>query len=189
MKKTLFGFLLLILTVFVISSCKLNDNNTSSPIASFGIVNVSPNAGNLDVYLNTTPIVYNLPYGTDTGYFSISPGAYTFMVDTTGSTAPRLNTSVSFTPGFTYSIFIIDSSSNLQVAQVEDNFTAPATDSADVRFFNFSPNSPAIDVAVSGNVLFSSRAYNDVSSNIGLAQFMTIAPGTYTVELRTAGTS
>jgi Domain of unknown function (DUF4397) len=189
MKNAFFAFLFGIVMISV-TSCKLNNNNNPTPpVASFGFVNASTNAGNVDIYLNSAPVVYNLPYGKDTGYFNILPGGYSLMIDTAGSLTPRVNNSVSFSPGFFYSIFIIDSASNSQIAEVQDNFTTPSSDSADVRFFNFSPNAPALDVAIGGNVLFSNRTFNDISENGDLGQFTYIAPGTYTVELRAAGTS
>jgi hypothetical protein len=70
-----------------------------------------------------------------------------------------------------------------------DSVTAPSADSVQFRFLNFSPNIPPVDVALSGTVLSSGRAYNDVAANAGLAKFSLLAPGTYTLELRIAGTS
>jgi hypothetical protein len=189
MKKTFFAFVLGILAIAGVTSCNLDNNNTTPPVSSFGLVNASPTASNIDVFLNGNPVVYNLPYGVDTGYFSAQSGTYTLTIDSAGSTTQWYNEGVSFAPATNYSVFVIDSTSNLHTAVVVDSVTAPSADSVQFRFLNFSPNIPPVDVALSGTVLSSGRAYNDVAANAGLAKFSLLAPGTYTLELRIAGTS
>lgn len=188
MKKTLFAIFSIAL-VMGVASCNLNDNNnTTPPVAAVGFVNASP-AASVDIYLNGSPVVYGLHYGSDTGYYSVQAGSYTLSIDSAGTTTPRYNNTVSFNPSTTYSVFTFDSLSHLQTAVVADSVGIPSADSVEARFFNFSPNSPAIDFAVNGTVLFSNRTYNDISSNPSFAQFSYLAPGTYTAELRVAGTS
>jgi hypothetical protein len=59
-----------------------------------------------------------------------------------------------------------------------------------VRFFHFSPNAPAVDIAVTGGpVLFSNRKFNDQSTNAALTAFTPLNAGTYNLEVRLAGTS
>jgi len=188
MKKTLFVFLTCTLAIAGIISCN-NKNNTTVPVSSFGLINVSPNAGNVDVSLNGNPVVSNLAYGVDTGYFSVRSGTYTLAIDSAGSSTPLYNEGISFAPGAAYSVFIIDSVSNLHTAVVADSVAAPSADSVQLRFFNFSPNTPPVYVALSGAVISVNRSYTDVTTNAGLAQFSLLTPGTYTLELRIAGTS
>jgi hypothetical protein len=189
MKKTLFAFVSGVLAIAGITSCNLDNNNTTPPVSSFGLVNVSPNAGSIDAFLNGNPIVYNLPYGVDTGYFRVQSGSYTLTIDSAGSPTQLYNDGISFAPATNYSVFVIDSASNLHTAVVVDSVTAPSADSVRFRFLNFSPNTPPVDVALSGTIVSANRAYNDVASNGGLAKFGFVAPGTYTLELRIAGTS
>jgi hypothetical protein len=190
MKKTFLAFLSGILAIAGITSCINNNNNsTTPPVSSFGLVNVSPNAGNIDVFLNGSPVVYSLPYGVDTGYFSVQPGTYTLSIDSAGNTTPWYNQGISFAPGVAYSVFVIDSVSNLHTAVVVDSATVPSADSVRLRFFNFSPNTPAVDVVLSGTIVSANRSYDDEAANTALAQFSLFAPGTYTLELHVAGTS
>jgi len=171
-------------------SCNNDDNNTAPPVSSFGVVNASPDAGSLDVYLNGGSVVRNLGFGADTGYFTVTPGTYTLSFTDSGTTTSLLDQGVSFMPGVAYSIFAIDSVSHLQTAIVPDSASLPSTDSVEARFLNFSPNAPALDLVVNGTtVLFSGRSYNDIAANPAAARFSYLTPGTYTVELRVAGTS
>jgi hypothetical protein len=119
----------------------------------------------------------------------VQAGSYTLTIDSAGSSTPRYTNTITFAPGITYSVFAIDSLSHLQTVAVTDSVTAPSTDSVAARFFNFSPNAPALDFAINGTVIFSGRTYNNISANPSLAQFDYLTPGTYTAELRAAGTS
>ena len=190
MKKTLFAFVGGLVAVAAVTSCNNDNNNVTPPVAAFGVVNASPNSGNVDVYLNGSPVVYMLPYGTDTGYYSVQAGTYTLTIDTAGSATPWYNQSISFAAGVNYSVFAIDSAQKMQTSVVVDSFTAPSGDTALIRFLDYSPNTGAIDVAVQGgSVLFSNRTYNDVAANASFAQFGNLTAGTYTLEVRAAGTS
>lgn len=189
MKKTLFAFLSGLFAVVGMMSCNTDNNNTTVPAASFGIVNASAAAGTIDVYFGGSPLIYGLQYGADTGYFTTQPGIYSFAVDTAGSSTARYSTNLSFTPGVTSSVFVIDSVNSLQTVVVADSVNIPSDDSAVARFFDFSPNAPALDFVVNGNVMFTNRTFNDEVSNPSLNQFMYLAPGNYTIQLRAAGTS
>jgi hypothetical protein len=190
MKKTVFASLIVILLAAGVVSCNDDNKNTTPPASSFGVVNASPNAGSLDVYLNGGSVVRNLAYGADTGYFTVAPGSYTMTFADSGSSTSLLDQNLSLAPGVAYSVFAIDSVSHLQTAIVADSASLPSSDSAEARFLNFSPNAPALDFVVNGTtVVFSGRSYNDVAVNPTAAHFSYLTPGTYTVELRVAGTS
>jgi len=189
MKKTIFASLLVLFAAGVVVSCNDNNKNTTPPATSFGVINASPDAGSLDVYLNGGPLVRNLAPGADTGYFTVVPGTYTLSFADSATTTSLLDQQVSFAPGVAYSVFAIDSVSHLQTAVVPDSAAIPSTDSVEARFFNFSPNAPALDLAINGNVAFSGRGYNDIAANPAAARFTYLTPGTYALELRVAGTS
>jgi hypothetical protein len=94
--------------------------------------------------------------------------------------------------GFYYSLFLIDSVNKLQTTYISDSILkAPGADSVKLRFFHFSPNTPALDLAESGGgpVLFSNRMFNDVKLTPSYADFSYLPSGTYNFEIRLAGTS
>ena len=64
----------------------------------------------------------------------------TYVIDATVNLAANTNDSV----------FAIDSVSKIKAVVVSDNLTAPAAGKAYVRFLHFSPNAPAVDIAVAG---------------------------------------
>ena len=89
-----------------------------------------------------------------------------------------------------YSVFAIDSVSKIKAALVSDNLSVPAAGKAHVRFFHFSANAPAVDIAVTGGpVLFPNRLFNDQSTNAAYVNFTPVDAGTYNLEVRAAGTN
>jgi Domain of unknown function (DUF4397) len=190
MKKTLFSLLGGLAVIAGVVSCNTDNENVTPPISSFGVVHASPDAGNVDVYFGGAIAAQNFAYGSDTGYFAVTPGTYSLQVAPTATTNYVINTNISLAAGLTYSVFAIDSLSSIKAAVVQDDFTTPPSDSVRVRFLHFSPDAPAVDVAVSGgNLLFGNRTFNDQATTTSLAAFTTIAAGTYNLEVRAAGTA
>ncbi len=184
------------------------------------IVNASPNSKPLGLYVNSGTIFDSLYYTKTYGYFQLGQGNFsmqffrtdtvkTFLQDTiidanndttyknTDSVLYQINNIVTLdTANITvkadsaYSLFLIDSASKLRHVFITDNLSDSGSASPKIRFFNFSPNAPAVDLAISGGqVLFSNRSFNDVSTNQALAIFSATSSGTYNLEVRLTGTS
>jgi hypothetical protein len=237
LKRILFLIVFLSL-LFGFTACNKNsgDSNPPSTNARLIIVNASPDAPPLGLYVNQVSIFSNLTYEDSTGYFEVGPGIYVmniFKTDTTNyyqqdttvittDTVLYVSDSVTYykmdtfyTPtdtviyqadtmvtlqspvvnlkaGFYYSLFLIDSVNKLETTFISDSIlAAPTSDSAKLRFFHFSVNAPAFDLAESGGgaVLFSNRTFNDINTAPSYARFSTLHNGTYNLELRLAGTS
>lgn len=190
MKKTLFSLIGFAAVMGVVSCNNNNDDTVTPPISYVGIVHATPDAGNVDVYLNGGLAAQNFAYGSDTGYYAVNPGTYNLQVAPTGTTSYVLNTSISLAPGTAYSVFAIDSLSAIKAAVVTDSFSIPSSDSVLVRFFHFSPDAPAVDVVVSdGTTWFSNRTFNDQEATKSYQTFTRIKAGTYNVNVNAAGTS
>ena len=87
-------------------------------------------------------------------------------------------------------MFAIDSVAKIKAAVVSDNLAAPAAGKSHIRFFHFSANAPAVDIAVTGGpVLFSNRSFNDQGTNTNVINFTPVDAGTYNLEVRLAGTT
>ncbi|HRI22012.1 MAG TPA: DUF4397 domain-containing protein, partial [Panacibacter sp.] len=106
----------------------------------------------------------------------------------TGTTNYLIDANLTFKAGIYYSVFAIDSVSKIKAAVAEDVLFVPAADSARVRFFQFSPNTPYLSAkfknTVTGDSLFySGRTFNDQSNNSTLAGFKQIKSGTYNLSI------
>lgn len=155
------------------------------------VVHASPNAPAVDVRVNNTVALSNVPYPNNSAYLPVNAGSTNIKVSPTGTTTYVIDATVNLAAGMNYSVFAVDSVNKIKAAVVTDNLSAPASGKAHVRFLHFSPNAPAVDIAVAngGPVLFSNRTFNDQGTNTAAANFTPVDAGTYNLEVRLAGTN
>ncbi len=171
-------------------SCNKSTSSSTAAYASFAVVNASPDAPSLNIFVNGASVVQDFAYGSDTGYYAALPGTYNVQMLSFLNSEALVSGIVTFGPGKSYSLFAIDSSAKMKIAAVEDDFTIPSTDSVRVRFLHFSPNAPAVDLVAGGTtMLAANRTFNDQELTPAYAQFITLAAGTYDLDVRLAGTT
>src|SRR5688572_6221053 len=181
-------FSLAMLTLPLTSCDKDDDDDT--PKSQVMVVHASPNAPNVDVRVNNAVALTNVAYPSNSSYLSVNAGTTNIKVSPTGTTTYVIDANVDLAANTSYSVFAIDSVAKIKAAVVSDNLTAPAAGKAHVRFFHFSPNAPAVDIAVTGGpVLFSNRSFNDQGTNTNVINFTPLDAGTYNLEVRAAGTN
>ncbi len=180
---SLFSALLLVTGLLVFTSCDKDDDQT---FASVLVTHASPDAPGVDLLIDD--VKQNsaaLPYPNNTGYLQAESGTRNIKVNVAGTTTTVINANLALTADKHYSVFAIDSVSNISAIAIEDDLSTPAAGKAHVRFIHLSPNAPSVDVAVasSGAVVF-----GDVAFKEGTA-FTPLDAGTYNLDVRVAGTS
>ena len=189
MKKIFVNVFSLVTVLLAFTACNKDDNNNEMS-KSVMVVHASPNAPNVDVRINNSVALTNVAYPTNSNYSAVNSGSTNIKVSPTGTTNYVIDATVNLEANKYYSVFAIDSVSKIKVAVVTDDLSAPAAGKAHVRFFHFSANAPAVDIAVTGGpVLFSNRKFNDQATNASLASFTPLNAGTYNLEVRAAGTN
>ncbi len=172
-------------TVFSFSACS-DDEDAATPAAAgkLMIIHASPDAPAVDLLLDGTKLNSSaVNYTDNTAYISAAAGTRVLKVNVAGTSTTALQASLSVVSGKNYSVFAIDSVSNLSGLVVEDNLAAPAAGKAHVRFIHLSPNAPAVDVAVDGGaIVFGDYIFKEASD------FTPLDAGTYDLEVRVAGT-
>jgi len=194
MKRLPLVILVAMCTLIFAASCNINNNDTSNPQASYFLVaNISPDAPPLSLYSNGSPTqIQKLASGLYTLYVPATPGSYNFaMYDSASATSPVLSNTVTINTNSFYSYFIIDSFSKVKATFVQDDLKATTTDSAFIRFLNFSPNAGVVNLSdsTSDSTFYSNRTFNDQSNNAGNATFNRLklkAGGTYTFQLKSS---
>jgi hypothetical protein len=190
MKRMLFQSLGIMVMMGVLTSCSKEDDVMAPATARVMVVHASPNAPAVDVRVNNAVALSNVAYPANSNYSSIGAGSTNIKVSPTGSTNYVIDATVDLKSNMNYSVFAIDSVAKIKAAVVTDDLTAPAAGKAHVRFFHFSPNAPAVDIAVTGGpVVFSNRMFNDQATNNALQNFTPLDAGTYNLEVRLAGTN
>lgn len=179
----------LVMLPLVFLSCS-KDDDTESGKANIMVVHASPDAPLVDVRVNNSVVLSNVSYPQNSDYKEVNSGSTNIKIAPAGTSTYVIDANVNVEPNKHYSVFAIDSVSKIKAAVVGDDLTPPAAGKAHIRFFHFSPNAPAVDIAVSGGaVLFGNRSFNDQSANASLTAFTPVDAGTYNLEVRVAGTS
>jgi hypothetical protein len=190
MKYLIWKTFTLALITLTLVSCDDDDDDMETPKAQVMVVHASPNAPAVDVRINNTVALTNLAYPSNSSYTAVNAGTTNLKVSPTGTTTYVIDANVTLAANTNYSVFAIDSVTKIKAAVVTDNLAAPAAGKAHVRFFHFSANAPAVDIAVAGGpVLFPNRSFNDQGTNTSVINFTPVDAGSYTLEVRAAGTT
>lgn len=189
MKNVMFQSAIFLFALFALTSCEKDDEIVVGE-SNVMVVHASPNATAVDVLVNNVLALTNLAYPSNSGYVALNSGLTNVKVAPSGTTAYVIDGNVLLEDDESYSVFAIDSVSKLKAVVMMDDLTTPAAGKAHVRFFHFSPNAPAVDIAVAGGpVLFSNRSFNDQATTTSLSNFTALDAGTYNLEVRAAGTN
>ena len=154
--------------------------------AKVRVAHLSPDAPAVDVWVDGALTLASVSFPTVSGYLELAPGTYSIQVR---AAAPPntvvIDESLTFFPGVAYSVAatgLIGQGDLLPLPLTDDRTSDPGD--ARVRFVHLGPDAPAVDIAVTGGpVLFANREFRESSD------YIDVAPGTYDLEVRLAGTT
>ena len=159
--KNIVASAFLFVIAIMIMGCSEDSNPTNTTVVSKAnvmVTHASPDAPGVDLLVDGTVAGTNLTFPNSTAYLSVNSGTRNIKVNVTGTSTTVINADVPFEKDMNYSVFAVDSVTKISPVVVTDNLTTPASGKSHIRFFHFSPNAPAVDVAVTGGpVLFSNR--------------------------------
>jgi hypothetical protein len=185
--KTLSSLLALLLGLAFLTGCS-DDSTPVTPAATLQgkvlAVHSSPDAPGVDLYVDNVKVGTNLTYPGNTAYLPVDAGTRAVAVKVTGTATTVLSANLPIAANTNYSVFAVDSVSNLSALVLTDDLTAPMSGKAHVRFIHLSPNAPAVDVALAGgSVLIGNKSFKEYTA------FTPLDAGTYDLEVRVAGTT
>lgn len=133
--------------VLVMSSCLDDDDpqNQVTPVAYVAIYHASPNAPELDVIVDERP-VNRLEFTDYTGYLNFYTGERNFKINPFNASNSLVDTTITFSDGAFYSLFIVNDLPNVEALAVRDSASAPSEGKAKVRFINLSPDAGTLEV-------------------------------------------
>lgn len=177
-------FLFLVFCLVVLSSCDKDDDRGPAKVM---VLHASPNAGVVTVQVNGNSLVPTLAYMASSAYNAVSAGTNNIKTAAVGNSNDLINVNVPLNASTSYSLIISDSVSKIKASVVADNLTPPAAGKAHVRFFQLSPNTGAVNVAIRGSdtTLIANRSFNDQATNGTIANFTPVAAGNKYLEVRT----
>jgi hypothetical protein len=150
------------------------------------VVQASPEAGAVDLYVDGQLALASLTYGTLNDFVPVTAGERQLQIVPSGAAVADavIDTTVFLEDGIAYEVAAVGAADEI-AAEVYPVSTTPLPEAtARVRVVHASPDAPAVDLAVTGgNVLLDNVAYRDISG------YVEIPAGTYELEARVAATS
>jgi hypothetical protein len=146
------------------------------------VVHASPDAPNVDVWVDGETVLTDVPFGAVSDYLTVPAGTYNIQVTATGDTTPVIEADLEFAGGSSTTIAAYGLLADITAAVFSDD-TMVAEGQAKLRAIHLSPSAPAsVDIAVQGgDVVVPGLAYPEASG------YLTLDPGDYPLEIRAAG--
>jgi hypothetical protein len=146
---------------------------------------MSPNAPNVDVFVDETAVLEDVPFGAVSQYLEVPAGDRAVEITAAGDPDTSVFAGeLTVAADTDYTIAAIgelgeDGDQPFEPLVLEDDNAAPGSDTARVRLVHASPDAPAVDVTVAstGDAIIDGAAYGD-------AGYVEVPAGDYTLEVR-----
>lgn len=163
-------------------------NDEKDGFAALKVVHASPDAPNVDVYVNGLAVLEDVPFGAVSGAFVLGVGSYRIQVTPTGEQPEAAvideTLELDATPYTVAAIGEVTEGAEqpIQPLVLADDVSALDEGTARVRFVHASPDAPAVDIVPTetGEPLFANVSF-------GEDQTVCVPEGEYTLEVRPAG--
>ena len=154
--------------------------------ACVNIIHASPNAPNVDVWVNGAPALTDVPFQAFSGWMALPAGEYHVQVTPTGAAVDMavIDTMLTIEAGTAYHVAAVGDVANISAAVIEADLSATTDGGARVRVIHASPDAPNVDIALTGgDVLIADLAFGSASD------YLEVPAGSYDLEVRVAGTT
>lgn len=152
-----------------------------SHTASVRVVHASPDAPNIDVWVDGEVALTDVPFTAVSDYLSLPAAAHQVQVTATGSPDPVIDATLTLEPGTSYTVVATGLLADIEATVLVDD-RAPA-DRGKLRFVHAAPAAPdSVDIGVAdGPTLVEGLGFREAST------YLEVDPGAYAVEIRAAG--
>lgn len=156
--------------------------DSSVSLASLRVLHASPDAPNVDVYVDGTKVLANVPYPTASSYLSLPAGQHRITVNAAGTSTTVIDVSPNLGSGNAYTAIAANFVASIQALLATDETATAPSGQARVRVIHAAPDAGPVDVLVNGQVVLSNVPFGAISS------YLTLPAGSYTVQVNAAGT-
>ncbi len=163
------------------------ESGTETPAGTAGlrVAHLSPNAPNVDVYVDESAVLEDVPFGAVSDYLDVPAGERAVEITPAGDAETAVfSGTVPVTADADYTVAAIgevgdDADQAFEPLVLEDDTETPGDDTARVRLVHASPDAPAVDVtlASNGDALYDGVAYGESGT-------VEVPAGTYTLQVR-----
>jgi hypothetical protein len=161
------------------------ETGTDTGAAMVRVAHLSPNAPNVDVYVDGNAALEDVPFGAVSDYLELPAGAHTVEITAAGDAETSVfEGEVTVEAETSYTVAAIgelgdEGDQPFEPLVLEDQNEPPGDDMARVRAVHASPDAPAVDITVasSGDALFDGVPY-------GESGYVEVPAGDYTLQIR-----
>jgi hypothetical protein len=158
---------------------------TAAGTASLRVAHLSPNAPNVDVYVDGSAVLEDVAFGTVSGYLDAPAGDREVEITAAGDADTVVfSGTVPVEADTAYTVAAVgeigdDADEPFEPLVLTDDNSDPGGDTARVRLVHASPDAPAVDVTVasSGDALYDGVEFGD-------SGYVEVPAGDYTLEIR-----
>jgi hypothetical protein len=182
---------LLLAATALTAACDDDDDNTGPEgEARIRVVHASPDAPEVDVLLDDTEVLSDVPYLVASEYLETSAGDHNLKVNAAGTATTVIDADATLADGADYTVIASGLVAEIEPIVLEDDNSAPAAGNARVRAIHGAPSAPAVDVYVTApeadldaaTPVLTNVAFGDV------APYLEVPAGDYQVRVTPAGT-
>ena len=162
----------------------MSDDGMDEDPASVRVSHLSPNAPNVDVYVDDSAVLEDVAFGVTSSYLDVPAGTRTVAITAAGDPDTSVfEGEVTVESGQPYTVAAIgeigdEADQAFEPLILEDDTATPGDDTARLRVVHASPDAPAVDVTVAaGDLLFDGVAYSESGT-------VEVPGGDYTVQIR-----
>lgn len=144
---------------------------------------LSPNAPNVDVYVDDSVVLEDVAFGTVSDYLALSAGTHAVEITAAGDPDTSVfQGDVTLEAGTDYTVAAIgevgeNADQPFEPVVLEDDNEPPGSDTARLRAVHASPDAPAVDITAGDTVLFDGVEFSG-------SGYTEVPAGDYTVEIR-----
>jgi Domain of unknown function (DUF4397) len=182
---------LLLAATALTAACDDDDDNTGPEgEARIRVVHASPDAPDVDVLLDDTEVLSDVPYLVASGYLETSAGAHNLKVNAAGTTTTVIDADATLADGTDYTVIASGLVAEIEPIVLVDDNSTPAAGNVRVRAIHGAPSAPAVDVYVTApeadldaaTPVLTNVAFGDVGA------YLEVPAGDYQVRVTPAGT-
>ena len=180
--------------VFV-GACSDDDDPVAPATPSNAYVRVlhaSPDAPNVDVLVDGTVVLTDVPYQSFSSYLTVPAGARNFKVRATASPSTVvINVTPTLTKNNYYTVVARDPLASIEPWLLTDDHAAPATGKVKVRLVHAAPGAPVVDIYVTApgaDLATSTPVLTDIPYEAA-SGFLEVPAGNYQIRITPANTT
>jgi hypothetical protein len=182
---------LLLAATAMTAACGDDDDNTGPEgEARVRVVHASPDAPDVDVLVDDSPVLTGVPYLATSDYLGVAPGSRNLKVNAAGTTTAVIDADVDLVDGIDYTVIASGLVAGIEPIVLEDDNREPAAGLARVRAIHGAPSAPAVDIYVTApdaDLAVETPALADIELG-DVADYIEAPAGDYQVRVTPTGT-